>query len=142
MNYSIQREAVLRELQISNDHFTADELYGILRKKVPQISLATIYRNLECLAKHGKIRKVSDFITQKRFEANTVLHFHVRCSCCGKITDIPHGFCADLDKILLEKAAELNCKTYHLEFLAECDECLEKSEKTKIKEKVSPLSLI
>jgi hypothetical protein len=43
-------EAVLRELQINNEHFTADELYGILRKKVSQISLAMIYRNLEFLA--------------------------------------------------------------------------------------------
>ncbi len=142
MNYSIQREAVLKELQINNNHFTADELYGILRKKVPQISLATIYRNLECLAKHGKIRRVSSFAAQKRFEGNTDFHFHIRCSQCGKLTDLPSEVCIALDIILLGKAAELDCKTYYLEFLAECDECLEKSEKTKIKEKVSPFSLI
>ena len=45
-----QREVVLHELRRCQNHPTADELYGRIKKKLPRISLATVYRNLEILA--------------------------------------------------------------------------------------------
>ena len=50
MNKTVQREAILSELRKMCTHPTADELYAVLRPKVPQISLGTIYRNLEDMA--------------------------------------------------------------------------------------------
>ena len=56
MNHTVQRDAILKELRMSHDHPTADRLYEVLRKKLPQISLGTVYRNLEQMAKMGTIR--------------------------------------------------------------------------------------
>ena len=48
-----QREIILQELQTSREHLTADELYDRVKKRLPRISLATVYRNLEILTQVG-----------------------------------------------------------------------------------------
>ena len=53
-----QREIILQELQKSKKHMTADELYSRVRKVMPRISLATVYRNLETLSDAGIIAKL------------------------------------------------------------------------------------
>ena len=67
MYKTIQREAILNVLQQNEKHFSADEIFMILKNKVPQISLATFYRNLELLAKNGQIKKLESRSSQKLF---------------------------------------------------------------------------
>ena len=123
MYKTIQREAILNVLQQNEKHFSANEIFMILKNKVPQISLATVYRNLELLAKNGQIKKLESRSSQKLFEFKTAKHFHIRCSKCSNITDIPCDSLAYIDKILIAKSKELNCKSYQLEFISEYDSC-------------------
>jgi Fur family transcriptional regulator, ferric uptake regulator len=83
-----QRERILRELQASREHLTADELYGRVRKVMPRISLATVYRNLEILSATGVIGKVASGGRQKRFDYDPTEHDHVSCTICHRVDNL------------------------------------------------------
>lgn len=92
-----QRSVILEELRKVTNHPTADEIYSIVRERLPRISLGTVYRNLDFLAESGEILKLEAAGTTKRFDGNTAWHQHVRCTHCGRIGDVmtpqsPPGF--------------------------------------------------
>ena len=83
-----QRKVILEELKQLKTHPTADELYFIAKKKLPKISIATVYRNLETLSDARYIVKIKTAGNQKRFDGNLQEHIHIRCIKCSKIRDI------------------------------------------------------
>ncbi len=83
-----QRSIILEELRKVKSHPTADELYGMVRKRLPRISLGTVYRNLDFLAETGEILKLESAGSIKRFDGDTSWHQHVRCTHCGRIGDV------------------------------------------------------
>lgn len=83
-----QRAVILEELRKLKSHPTADELYSIVRERLPRISLGTVYRNLDFLADTGEILKLEAAGSTKRFDGDTSWHQHVRCIHCGRIGDI------------------------------------------------------
>ena len=78
-----QRQIILEELAKVKTHPTASELYDMVRKRLSRIGLGTVYRNLELMADSGMILKIEVGGTQKRFDATTDDHYHIRCSACG-----------------------------------------------------------
>lgn len=88
-NYSKQREAILLELQSRCDHPTAAQLYEGVRKKIPNISLGTVYRNLASLVESGDIIKLSIGDGFEHFDGNNNFHLHLHCKCCGNVIDVP-----------------------------------------------------
>lgn len=87
--YTIQRKVILEELSLLKSHPTADELFQIVRIRLPKISLATVYRNLADLAASGRIRKTELPGGKARFETKIEPHFHLRCVHCEAIEDLP-----------------------------------------------------
>jgi Fur family ferric uptake transcriptional regulator len=83
-----QREIILRELRKSKKHLTADELYDIVKKDMPRISLATVYRNLEVLSEAGLIGKLEISGRQKRFDYDVEEHDHVYCVVCHRVDNL------------------------------------------------------
>jgi len=83
-----QREIILRELRKSKQHLTADELYDIVKKDMPRISLATVYRNLEVLSEAGLIGKLEISGRQKRFDYDVEEHDHVYCVVCHRVDNL------------------------------------------------------
>ncbi|MDO5483793.1 MAG: transcriptional repressor [Desulfovibrionaceae bacterium] len=83
-----QRAVILEELRKNKSHPTADELYSIVRERLPRISLGTVYRNLDFLADTGEILRLESAGSIKRFDGNIVSHQHIRCVKCGRIGDI------------------------------------------------------
>jgi len=82
-----QRLEVYRELAQSVNHPSAEMLYTQLIKKLPTISLDTIYRALATFEKHHLITRVQTNKSQARYEAKMEQHHHAVCSICGTITD-------------------------------------------------------
>lgn len=66
----------------------ADELYRVVRKKMPRISLATVYRNLEFLSAAGMIAKLEVGGRQKCFDGDVLAHAHVFCVQCHKVDNV------------------------------------------------------
>ena len=86
-----QRAIILEELRSVTSHPTADELYALVKKRLPRISLATVYRNLETLTQAGMVSKLAIRGRQKRFDGNLSLHDHITCTVCNRIDDIFPG---------------------------------------------------
>lgn len=121
-----QRQILLEELAKAKNHPTACELYDMVRKRLPRIGLGTVYRNLELMAEGGIILKLEVGGSQKRFDADTEPHYHIRCSICSRVENI------DVDVIhnLVEAAAKKTSYTilsHHVEFTGECPECQRKT---------------
>lgn len=82
-----QRLEIYRELARAKDHPSAEMLYNRIIKRLPTISLDTVYRTLATFEKHRLITRVQTVESQARFEAETVKHHHAVCTQCGTITD-------------------------------------------------------
>jgi Fur family ferric uptake transcriptional regulator len=63
-----QRKVILEELRNVDTHPSADEIYEMVRKRLPHISLGTVYRNLEILSETGAIQKLELGCAQKKFD--------------------------------------------------------------------------
>lgn len=82
-----QRLEIFRELSLATDHPSAEMLHQRLRRKIPTLSLDTVYRTMATLAGHGLINRVETAESQARFEAATKRHHHLICSRCKEIMD-------------------------------------------------------
>ncbi len=84
-----QRRILLDVLDRKNWHPTAEEVYHIVRKQAPRISLGTVYRNLDILSRQGTITKIEEAGTQRRYDGNPTPHYHLKCLDCGEVWDVP-----------------------------------------------------
>ena len=125
MKYSRQRELVLETVRSHPIHPTADDVFAILRKTEPNISLGTVYRNLNFLSAAGLIRKVLVPNASDRFDGTVVEHHHMLCTQCGEVFDLAHDLAEELSQeILLKTGFEMNhCG---LMVLGKCVSCREK----------------
>lgn len=118
-----QRKVIIEELMKLHSHPTADELYEVVRGRLPHISLGTVYRNLEFLAKKGIIRKLEIGGAQKRFDGDLDNHQHIRCTECGRIDDLPDGTAVThCDREILEGTG-YEIIERRVEFLGICPGC-------------------
>jgi Fur family transcriptional regulator, ferric uptake regulator len=117
-----QRRLILEELRKVFTHPTADEIYGMVRSRMPRISLGTVYRNLEMLAAHGLIQKIDTSGTQRRFDGNPIPHYHIRCMACGKVDDIPGKAIQSIDEVIQE-LSDYEIWGHRLEFRGLCPQC-------------------
>jgi Fur family transcriptional regulator, ferric uptake regulator len=117
-----QRQVILEELQKVCTHPSADELYGMVRDRLPRISLGTVYRNLEMLASSGLIQKLDTMGAQRRFDGNPEAHYHIRCVHCGKVGDVEVQLSALLDDVL-STASDFEVWGHRLEFVGLCPQC-------------------
>ncbi|MCX5873788.1 MAG: transcriptional repressor [Deltaproteobacteria bacterium] len=121
-----QRQIIVEELQNLRYHPTADQLYEIVRKRLPGISLSTVYRNLEILSAEGVIMKMDMAGTQKRFDGTVESHYHIRCVECGRLDDIDMLLACNLDEIA-RNYCDYSSVTHNLEFSGVCPDCLKRS---------------
>jgi Fur family peroxide stress response transcriptional regulator len=117
-----QRREIYRELARTEEHPDAETVYTRVKRRVPAISLETVYRNLRTLEEHGVIRKVSATDYRTRFDANIAPHHHFVCTQCGMIRDFHEdrldGFEPPDDVRALGEV-----KTWHLELRGVCRDC-------------------
>ncbi|MFZ1986361.1 MAG: transcriptional repressor [Desulfatitalea sp.] len=117
-----QRRVILEELRKENVHPTADMLYEMVRKRLPKISLGTIYRNLEILTTLGEIQTLEISGSQKRYDGIPQKHYHIRCIHCGRMDDAP---IAPLNRLEdeLYGATVYTIMGHRLVFMGLCPEC-------------------
>ncbi|MBN2171817.1 MAG: transcriptional repressor [Candidatus Krumholzibacteriota bacterium] len=118
-----QRQVILEELRRLTTHPTAAELHEIVRRRLPRVSLSTIYRNLELLVELGQAQKLDTASGQNRYDGDTAQHCHVRCLRCGRVDDVP-----ELPAGVVERHGRrvrgYRLLDWRLELLGVCPACL------------------
>lgn len=117
-----QRQVIMEELRKTCSHPGADEVYNLVRRRLPRISLGTVYRNLEMLSAMGEIQKIEIGGSLKRFDGNIAPHYHIRCLRCQKVVDAPVAVLEDIEKCLKGKT-DFTIIGHRLEFLGLCPQC-------------------
>lgn len=122
MKYSKQRELILQAVQQKPCHPSADEIYSLLKKTQPSLSLGTVYRNLNLLSDQGLITKIKVPNGSDRFDGETHCHYHMLCEHCGKLFDIDLTLLDGLENILQQKYG-FTMTGHHLLIDGICKEC-------------------
>ncbi|ADL13389.1 Fur family transcriptional regulator [Acetohalobium arabaticum] len=119
-----QRKKILEVLRNTDSHPTADWIYDQVKQEMPNISLGTVYRNLNVLKEMEKIMELNYGSSHSHFDGNAENHYHFTCLECGKICDVSEPVHSDLDQKVEE---EMGCSISHhrLEFFGTCAECKE-----------------
>lgn len=126
MNFSRQRELIYNQVMNNPIHPTADEVYSALKKDNPNLSLGTVYRNLNMLSELGMLQKLSIADGSDRFDGRTDKHLHMVCDKCGKVFDIETDVLAGAEeKIHAEHGHIITKMTLNLNGV--CADCAEKS---------------
>ncbi len=122
--HSRQRDVVLEVVRSTMDHPTADWVYRQARRRLPRISLGTVYRNLNRLAAEGLIREIHAGSHPARFDGNTGQHHHVRCVSCGRVADLPLSVDTERERAAA-RALNYRIVGHHVEVLGLCPACQE-----------------
>jgi Fur family ferric uptake transcriptional regulator len=122
-----QREVILDELVKLRSHPSADELYGLVKKRLPRISLGTVYRNLETLSREGIIQRLETAGPQRRFDADTGDHQHIRCVNCGRIDDLAAGADRARCDVRVARGTGYRVLGRRVEYLGVCPACRTKT---------------
>lgn len=125
---TIQRSLVLETVNKLQCHATADEIYEAIVKEHPNISKATVYRNLKLLSEMGKIRKMEIPGGADRFDHQCHDHCHVRCEKCGRVFDVDMEYVTGLEQNI-RNTHGFAFTGYDILFRGICPDCQESSER-------------
>ena len=123
-----QRQVILEALRKVDSHPTAGEVYDMVRRRLPRVSLGTVYRNLEMLSEYGMIQKLELGGTQRRFDGNVRDHYHVRCIHCGHLEDAPVEPVAAVESAL-RRVSDYEIIGHRLEFIGLCPQCKKEAQR-------------
>ncbi len=123
MNKTVQRTVIFEELHGVKIHPTADEVYAMARKRMPNISIATVYRNLETMATNGDILRLDIAGKRRRYDADLSKHYHLRCRSCGGVSDISQAAISQVTQKLEKLKGVSGIEGYSLEFRGICEHC-------------------
>lgn len=124
MKQTVQRRAILEELQGRTDHPTADRLYATVRRRLPDLSRTTVYRVLDVLVRHGSVSRIQCPGAAERYDARVERHHHAVCRRCERIVDVEN---ARLDRLPVPRVAGFRVADYSVYFSGVCTSCRKES---------------
>ncbi len=121
--HSYKRDAILRCIRSTTTHPTAEWVYAQLKPDFPELSLGTVYRNLNLFKEEGEIISIGVVNGLERFDGNTEPHIHFVCTHCGAVYDA--GKVSLPDAVFAQVQAETGGKidSCELTFLGSCKHC-------------------
>jgi Fur family transcriptional regulator, peroxide stress response regulator len=121
-HFTRQRAAVFDFLKNVEHHPTAEEVYLAIKKDLPKVSLATVYKNLESLIAAGLASRLNYGDGSARYDIRTDHHHHLRCLQCGRMWDLEASENSAWLKNLKTRS-EFQVSDYRLELLGYCRDC-------------------
>ena len=117
-----QRMEIFKEIAKTDEHPDAETIYTRVRRRIPVISLDTVYRTLTTLERLGVISRVYALCDRARFDACTTPHHHFVCTECGTLRDFSS---IEADELRIPDDIESwgIVKSIHVEVRAVCFKC-------------------
>lgn len=118
MRNSKQRDLIQNIVNASSTHPTAEEVYNKAREKMPNISLGTVYRNLNMLVENNNLRKLKTSTDTYRYDNSFLKHNHFICRVCDAVYDV------DINKVTFTKNLEGNIvESIDVTYFGICKNC-------------------
>ena len=118
-----KRNAILECLRGTTTHPSAEMVHDMLQAEHPDISLATVYRNLSHFRNQGQIQCVATVRGVERYDANTMPHVHFICTGCDAVIDLPEVEVPQALGSTAEKSAGCRIDGCQLTFTGQCAQC-------------------
>ena len=118
-----KRNAILTCLQSTNAHPSADMVLEMLQEEHPDISMATVYRNLSRFRNQGVIQCIATVRGIERYDANTDPHVHFICSGCDAVIDLHQIEVPESLNSRVEETSGCQVQSCQLTFMGLCEEC-------------------
>jgi Fe2+ or Zn2+ uptake regulation protein len=115
------RRLILDAVRETAAHPSAAVVYRRVRRRLPRVSLATVYRNLRLLAAEGLLRERPD-ASSLRFDGNTARHDHFTCVDCGRIYDVPTLSATSVRRRVAMRTG-FEVLDHRVEFSGRCRQC-------------------
>jgi len=110
MNHSRQRDLIMDYLAGTKSHPTAEEVYENVSRIEPNISLGTVYRNLNLLSDNKMIIRIHTQDGVDHFDADTRDHYHFYCTKCGRVYDLEMEMSAAVRKLVRKASEVTDCR--------------------------------
>ena len=124
--FSKQRKLIYDMIVENPIHPSADVIYSRLRADHPELSLGTVYRNLNVLSEMGAIKKIDSRMKSERYDGRTDDHYHMICEKFGKMFDVETEYQTDLIHEAQRKTPHL-LKEHNIIFYGICEKCCDKN---------------
>ncbi len=123
-----QRQAIFEAIERHGGHLTADEVYKLVRRRFPRLSLGTVYRNLRVLVSQGSLRELDFGMAVTYYETAKDAHYHLICRVCGSIDDAEMPIERRLQSVIGEagKLGGFRIEEHRLDFIGICASCQSK----------------
>jgi Fur family transcriptional regulator, peroxide stress response regulator len=121
-----QRQVVYEAVIASHGHHSPEAIYGAVRRRIPSISLATVYNNLRLFIDCGLLREVTPHASTLRVDGNREPHHHLVCSRCKSVQDIEGEF-IDFNRLSRQLPAGFDLSQPLIEVFGLCRRCRAKS---------------
>ena len=118
-----KRDAILNCVRATTTHPSAEWVYENVRTQMPDISLATVYRNLSLFKEQGLIRSLGTVNGVERFDGNTEPHVHFICTQCGGVQDLPEISVPEELNSAVARSSGGRVDNCQLSFTGICGEC-------------------
>ena len=117
------QKALIKQIVLDSCvHPSADAVYEKVKESCPNVSKATVYRVLNDLADKGEVFRVKVLDGPDRFDKTLHKHYHVKCSCCGRVVDTGYTCHEDIESIA-GADCEFKITGHEIIFQGICPEC-------------------
>ena len=124
---TLQKDIILKAVNRLRNHPTADMIHEEVSREYPRISKATVYRNLNQMARQGLIMRIQIPNSADRYDFNTSAHYHLKCTECGLVYDVDLPYMAKLNELDLSRQG-FTIEDHDIIFQGKCRQCNKKSE--------------
>ena len=118
-----KRAAILDCLRRTTAHPSAEDLHAMLQNEHPDISMATVYRNLALFKEQGLITSLGIIKGVERFDGNTQPHVHFICTECGSVVDLPGIHVPEELNTAVARSSGGQVENCQLSFTGKCSDC-------------------